>query len=59
MRDINGEKNISLLMIFFTVSFSRFTPLSKFEKCLGKRLEVPDILLPDIRGLLILDKAVT
>ena len=27
IRDINGEKkNISLLMIFFTVSFSRFTP---------------------------------
>ena len=26
MRDINGEKNISLLMIFFTVSFSRFAP---------------------------------
>ena len=27
----------------------RFLP----KKCLGKRLEVPDILLPDIRGLLI------
>ena len=27
---------------------------SQFKKCLGKRLEVPDILLPDIRGLLIL-----
>ena len=28
VRDINGEqkKNISLLMIFFTVSFSRFAP---------------------------------
>ena len=27
IRDINGEKkNISYLMIFFTVSFSRFTP---------------------------------
>ena len=27
IRDINGDKkNISLLMIFFTVSFSRFTP---------------------------------
>ena len=26
IRDINGEKNISLLMIFFTVSFSRFAP---------------------------------
>ena len=26
IRDINSEKNISLLMIFFTVSFSRFTP---------------------------------
>ena len=26
IRDIDGEKNISLLMIFFTVSFSRFTP---------------------------------
>ena len=26
IRDMNGEKNISLLMIFFTVSFSRFTP---------------------------------
>ena len=26
IRDINGEKNISLLMIFLTVSFSRFTP---------------------------------
>ena len=23
----------------------------QFKKCLGKRLEVPDILLPDIRGL--------
>ena len=26
IRNINGEKKISLLMIFFTVSFSRFTP---------------------------------
>ena len=26
IRGINGEKKISLLMIFFTVSFSRFTP---------------------------------
>ena len=26
IRDTNGEKKISLLMIFFTVSFSRFTP---------------------------------
>ena len=26
VRDINGEKKISLLMIFFTVSFSRSTP---------------------------------
>ena len=26
IRDINGEKKISLLMIFFTVSFSRFAP---------------------------------
>ena len=26
IRDVNGEKNISLLMIFFTASFSRFTP---------------------------------
>ena len=26
IRDINGGKNISLLMIFFTVSFSRFAP---------------------------------
>ena len=24
---------------------------SQFKKCLGERLEVPDILLPDIRGL--------
>ena len=27
---------------------------SQFKKCLGKRLEVPDILLPDIRGRLFL-----
>ena len=27
---------------------------SQFEKCLGEHLEVPDILLPDIRGLLTL-----
>ena len=25
---------------------------SQFKRCLEKRLEVPDILLPDIRGLL-------
>ena len=25
---------------------------SQFKKCLGKRLDFPDILLPDIRGLL-------
>ena len=30
IRDINGEKNISLMMIFFTVSFSRFYPLSRY-----------------------------
>ena len=35
--DINGEKkNISLLMIFFTVSFSRFTP-SRALALFGKR----------------------
>ena len=32
--------------------FLNFLGKSQFEKCLGKRLEVPDILLPDIRGLL-------
>ena len=39
VRDINGEKKkISLLMIFFTVSFSRFAPLSIFlEKSYTKR----------------------
>ena len=32
VRDINGEKkNISLLMIFFTVSFSRFAPSRSWE----------------------------
>ena len=28
---------------------------SQFQKCLGNRLEVPDILLPDIGGLLIVN----
>ena len=27
-----------------------FQGKSEFQKCLGKRLEVPDVLLPDIRG---------
>ena len=36
IRDINGEKkNISLLMIFFTVSFSRFAP-SRVSKLISK-----------------------
>ena len=32
--------------------FLHFLGKSQFKKCLGKHLEVPDILLPDIRGLL-------
>ena len=31
---------------------SFFNAKSQFKKCLGEHLEVPDILLPDIRGLL-------
>ena len=33
--------------------FFHFLGKSQFENCLGEHLEVPDILLPDIRGLLI------
>ena len=37
----------------FLPSFPSFPrEKSQFKKCLGKRQEVPDILLPDIRGLL-------
>ena len=36
IRDINGEKNISLLMIFFMVSFSRFAP-SRFCEILKQK----------------------
>ena len=44
IRDINGEKNISLLMIFFTVSFSRFAPsreLSGWHSC-KKRQQISE-----------------
>ena len=41
---------VQVLAVFSFISWGK----SQFKKCLGKRLEVPDILLPDIRGLLIL-----
>ena len=37
-----------VLVVFSFIPWGK----SHFKKCLGKRLEVPDILLPDIRGLL-------
>ena len=37
-----------VLAVFAFISWGR----SELKKCLGKRLEVPDILLPDIRALL-------
>ena len=39
---------VQVLAVFSFISWGK----SQFKKCLGKRLEVPDILLPDIRGLL-------
>ena len=40
---------VQVLAVFSFISLGK----SQFKKCLGERLEVPDILLPDIRGLLI------
>ena len=40
---------VQLLAAFLFVSQGKW----QFKECLGKRLEVPDVLLPDIRGLLI------
>ena len=37
----------------FCCLFLHFLKNCSSKKCLGERLEVPDILLPDIRGLLI------
>ena len=39
---------VQVLAVFSFVSRGK----SQFEKCLGEHLELPDILLPDIRGLL-------
>ena len=39
---------VQALAVFFFISDGK----SQFEKCLGEHPEVPDILLPDIRGLL-------
>ena len=39
---------VQVLAVFSFISQGK----SQFKKCLGNRLEVPDILLPDIRGLL-------
>ena len=39
---------VQVLAVFSFISQGKL----QFKKCLGKRLEVPDILLPDIRGLL-------
>ena len=44
IRDINGEKKqTSLLMIFFTVSFSRFAPSRNMDVIIEKRGVVPNI----------------
>ena len=40
---------VQVLVVFSFISQGK----SQFKRCLGKCLEVPDILLPDIRGLLI------
>ena len=40
---------VQVLAFLFFISQGK----SQFKQCLGKRLEVPDILLPDIRDLLI------
>ena len=54
---MSGRKDVWELQVWefrFLRSFPSFPRRkSQFKKCLGKRLEVPDILLPDIRGLLI------
>ena len=39
VRDINGEKKISLSMSFFTVSFSRFAPSRDVGQKLHKRCD--------------------
>ena len=36
---------VQVLALFSLISWRKL----QFEDCLGKRLEVPDILLPDIR----------
>ena len=51
IRDINSEKNISLLMIFFTVSFSRLTPLSKNVPLGGTKYVSFDLLWAFLGGL--------
>ena len=49
IRDINGEKkNISLLMIFFTVSFSRFAPSRAC--CKGSKTSCDVTILGDRKG---------
>ena len=40
---------VQVLPVFSFISWGK----SQFKKCLAKHLEVPDILLPDIRGRLI------
>ena len=39
---------VRVLAVFSFISWGK----SQFKQCLGKRLEVPDVLLPGIRGLL-------
>ena len=39
---------VQVLAVFSFISKGK----SQFKRCLGKRLEVPDILLPDVHGLL-------
>ena len=43
---------VQVLAAFSFISLRK----SQFKKCLGNRLEVPDILLPDVHGLWISEK---
>ena len=52
-RRMSGNSRPSLGAQVFAVFSFIAKGKSLFKKCLGKRLEVPDILLPDIHGLLI------
>ena len=54
-RRTSGTSRLSLGGQVLAVFFFIFEGKSQFKKCLGKRLEVPDILLLDICGLLTLD----